>query len=71
MAIAEKPHEGVGEDDRLQSAFEEESRKAPLSRPGLPEEVADAVAFLVRNAFVTGIVMDVDGAVDLKPTRWV
>ena len=51
--------------DKPKDMFEAESRKAPLGRPGRAEEVADAVAFLVGNAFVTGIVIDVDGGLHL------
>ncbi len=32
-----------------------------IPRPGTPEEVADAVLFLLRNEFVTGTTVDVDG----------
>lgn len=38
---------------------------APLARAGTPAEIADAVAFLIRNAFVTGITLDVDGGLRL------
>jgi NAD(P)-dependent dehydrogenase (short-subunit alcohol dehydrogenase family) len=51
--------------DKPAGLFEQQSRKAPLGRPGRPEEVADAVAFLIRNTFVTGIVLDVDGGLHL------
>lgn len=51
--------------DKPREMFEAESRKAPLGRPGRAEEVADAVAFLVGNAFVTGVVIDVDGGLHL------
>jgi NAD(P)-dependent dehydrogenase (short-subunit alcohol dehydrogenase family) len=51
--------------DKPKEMFEAFSRKAPLARAGRPDEVADAIAFLVRNAFVTGIVLDVDGGLHL------
>jgi NAD(P)-dependent dehydrogenase (short-subunit alcohol dehydrogenase family) len=40
--------------------------KAPLKRPGRAEEVADAIAFLLGNAFVTGVILDVDGGLHLN-----
>jgi len=36
-----------------------------LARAGSSDEVADAIAFLVGNAFVTGIVLDEDGGLHL------
>jgi pteridine reductase len=36
-------------------------RRAPLARSGRPEEVADAVMFLVKAEFVTGQVLVLDG----------
>lgn len=35
--------------------------EVPLGRPGLPEEVADAVLFLTQNPYVTGTVLQVNG----------
>ena len=37
----------------------------PVGRPGRPEEVAHAIAFLVENSFTTGIVLPVDGGARL------
>ncbi len=36
-------------------------RRAPLRKTGKPEDVADAVAFLAKSAFITGQVIVVDG----------
>jgi NAD(P)-dependent dehydrogenase (short-subunit alcohol dehydrogenase family) len=51
--------------DRPPELFKSLSGQAPLGRAGKPEEVADAVVFLVRNAFITGVVLDVDGGLHL------
>lgn len=40
-------------------------RKAPLRRPGLPDEVADACLFFARASYVTGTILDVDGGLRL------
>lgn len=41
--------------------LELQRRGVPLGRLGEPEEVADAVLFLARNAFCTGTVLDISG----------
>ena len=51
--------------DKPAFMFEAESRKAPLAHAGRADEVADAVAFLVGNRFVTGMMLDVDGGLRL------
>ena len=33
----------------------------PVQRNGTPEEMAQAIFFLLTNGFVTGVVLDVDG----------
>jgi NAD(P)-dependent dehydrogenase (short-subunit alcohol dehydrogenase family) len=38
----------------------------PVGRPGRPEEVADAIAFLIGNGFTTGVVLPVDGGARLR-----
>lgn len=37
------------------------ANKLPVGRVGKPEEVAEAVLFLMTNGFVTGIALQVDG----------
>ena len=51
--------------DKPPEMFKAESRKSPLARAGQVEEVADGIAFLIGNAFVTGIVLDIDGGLHL------
>lgn len=51
--------------DKPAGMFEAASHAAPIARPGAVDEVADAIAFLVGNRFVTGVVLDVDGGLHL------
>jgi NAD(P)-dependent dehydrogenase (short-subunit alcohol dehydrogenase family) len=39
----------------------------PVGRVGKPEDIADVIALLVRNGFITGTVIPVDGGARLKP----
>ena len=39
----------------------EYSRRLPVKRPGRPEEIADGVLFLMKNRFVTGVTLTIDG----------
>ena len=39
----------------------------PAGRVGRPEEIADAIALLVRNGFLTGVVLPIDGGARFKP----
>lgn len=49
----------LGEDkDKILSEF---AKKLPVGRIGTSEELADAVLFLMKNGFVTGIALTVDG----------
>jgi NAD(P)-dependent dehydrogenase (short-subunit alcohol dehydrogenase family) len=47
--------------DRRDALIAEYSKRLPVGRPGRPEEIADAVVFLMKNGFVTGITLTVDG----------
>ena len=42
-------------------AFAERAAKLPVGRMGRPDEVAEAVLFLMTNGFVTGTVLTIDG----------
>ena len=39
--------------------------KLPVQRVGTPEDIAEAVLFLVRSPYVTGTVLDMDGGARL------
>jgi NAD(P)-dependent dehydrogenase (short-subunit alcohol dehydrogenase family) len=39
----------------------------PAGRVGTPEDIADVIALLVRNGYMTGTVIPVDGGARLKP----
>lgn len=41
--------------------FQQAAESLPLCRVGKPEEVAEAIALLVENRFMTGTVLEVDG----------
>jgi NAD(P)-dependent dehydrogenase (short-subunit alcohol dehydrogenase family) len=47
--------------ERRNALIAEYSKRLPVKRPGRPEEIADAVLFLMKNGFVTGITLTVDG----------
>ena len=53
----------AGRDERWMKRF---AGRNPLRRRGFPEDVADAVLFLVSNPFVTGQVIYVDGGEHMK-----
>jgi len=41
--------------------------QVPLRRRGTPEDVAEAVVFLLKSSYITGQVIYVDGGEHLKP----
>jgi NAD(P)-dependent dehydrogenase (short-subunit alcohol dehydrogenase family) len=45
------------------------ARAAPAGRPGRPEEIAAAILALVTNAFVTGVILEVDGGIRFTAPR--
>jgi NAD(P)-dependent dehydrogenase (short-subunit alcohol dehydrogenase family) len=44
-----------------ESRFKQAAESLPVHRVGRPEDVAEAIAFLVHNSFVTGTIVEVDG----------
>jgi len=57
----------VGEDVKLSPMYERMVKRVAMQREGDPEDVADAVAFLVseRARYITGAVLTVTGGMDL------
>jgi NAD(P)-dependent dehydrogenase (short-subunit alcohol dehydrogenase family) len=47
--------------DRRNAIVAAYSERLPVGRAGRAEEVADAVLFLMKNGFVTGITLTIDG----------
>ena len=47
--------------ERRNAFITEYSKRLPVGRAGRAEEVADAVLFLMKNGFVTGITLTIDG----------
>ena len=51
--------------DQRAAAQAEFARSTPVGRVGRPEDVADALLLLVRNTFITGVVLPVTGGLHL------
>ena len=47
--------------ERKREVFASMAARLPIGRIGRPEDIADAVVFLMRSQFSTGAVLDVDG----------
>jgi NAD(P)-dependent dehydrogenase (short-subunit alcohol dehydrogenase family) len=47
--------------------FEEYAKRVPAGRVGRPEDIADAIGFLIGSTFTTGVVLSVDGGSRLRP----
>lgn len=52
--------------EQKQAMFEQTGNNLPVKRIGRPEEIAEAVVFLVSSGFVTGTVLDIDGGARLS-----
>jgi len=52
--------------DQRDSVLTDLTAGTPAGRAGRPEEIADVIALLVRNSFMTGTVIPVDGGMRLK-----
>jgi len=47
--------------DQAQAIMAREAARLPVKRIGRPEDIADAVLFLMKNTYVAGITLTVDG----------
>ncbi len=47
--------------DRRDAMIAQEAKRLPVGRVGTADDVADAVLFLMRNGYVTGITLTIDG----------
>lgn len=48
-------------DDQLEQIFDRTAKALPAGRVGTPDDIANAVLFLVTTSFVTGSVLAIDG----------
>jgi NAD(P)-dependent dehydrogenase (short-subunit alcohol dehydrogenase family) len=48
-------------DDQLEAIFDRTAKGLPAGRVGTPDDIANAVLFIVTTSFVTGSVLTVDG----------
>jgi NAD(P)-dependent dehydrogenase (short-subunit alcohol dehydrogenase family) len=55
------------EADARRQAFDSYAKAAPAGRVGRPEDIADAIAYLIGAGFTTGTVLPVDGGARLRP----
>jgi NAD(P)-dependent dehydrogenase (short-subunit alcohol dehydrogenase family) len=51
--------------EQKQAMLQNTAAKLPVLRVGQPDDIAEAVLFLVRERYITGTVLDVDGGVRL------
>jgi NAD(P)-dependent dehydrogenase (short-subunit alcohol dehydrogenase family) len=47
--------------DRRQTLIASAAAQLPVKRVGRPQDIADGVLFLMKNGFVTGITLTIDG----------
>ena len=52
-------------EDQKRAAFDRFAAATPAGRVGRPEDVAQAIVFLIGNTYMTGCILDVDGGLRL------
>jgi NAD(P)-dependent dehydrogenase (short-subunit alcohol dehydrogenase family) len=52
--------------EQREAVFSQMAAAAPVGRIGRPEDVADAIRFLVANDFMTGTVIECDGGIRIR-----
>ena len=63
--VIDTPWWDVFPDDQKQAIFETYAAKTPVGRVGRPEDVAQAIAFLIANSFMSGHMLICDGGLRL------
>jgi NAD(P)-dependent dehydrogenase (short-subunit alcohol dehydrogenase family) len=63
--VVDTPWWAFIEAEQRQAIFAEYAGKSPVGRIGAPEDIAEAIAFLISNSFVTGHVLTCDGGLRL------
>lgn len=53
--------DGLATAEKKQELFTAMAARLPAGRIGQPADIADAIVFLMKNEFCTGVVLDVDG----------
>jgi NAD(P)-dependent dehydrogenase (short-subunit alcohol dehydrogenase family) len=53
--------------DARRQTFDSYAQSAPAGRVGQPEDIAQAIGYLIANTFTTGVVLPVDGGSRLRP----
>ncbi len=53
------------QDDQKQATFRKFAAATPVGRVGRPEDVAQAIVFLMANSFMTGCILECDGGLRL------
>jgi NAD(P)-dependent dehydrogenase (short-subunit alcohol dehydrogenase family) len=51
--------------DRRDAVVAAQAKRIPLGRIAQPEEIADAILFLMTNTYVTGSTLTIDGGLSL------
>lgn len=59
--LTDTPAYGTMPDDARQEMFAAVAKRLPAGRVGKPEDIASLTLELMRNSFLTGLVVDVDG----------
>jgi NAD(P)-dependent dehydrogenase (short-subunit alcohol dehydrogenase family) len=63
--VIDTPWWDVFPDDQKRAIFETYAAKTPVGRVGRPEDVAQAIAFLIGNSFMSGHMLICDGGLRL------
>lgn len=63
--VVETPWWNAMPDDVRQQFFAKHARELPVARIGQPDDVAQAIAYLIGNGYTTGSILECDGGLHL------